>query len=60
LVADEYSASSSYSEGDLCIYDDNLYKCLSSTTGSWDSSAWSSTTIVDNLGGGGGYNFDIT
>ena len=41
LLADVFSASESYSVGDLVIYSDYLYKCIESTSGSWDSTKWS-------------------
>ena len=28
MIADEYSSSSTYSVGDYCIYNNNLYKCI--------------------------------
>ena len=53
--ADEYddtrTSSNKYNQGDLCIYNNTLYKCTASggAYGSWDSSKWSSTTIEDEL-----------
>ena len=52
LIANKYNAENQYSSGDFCIYNNSLYKCVSNTTGSWDSTAWSQTTITDNLDGG--------
>lgn len=40
----------SYSVGDYVIYEDELYRCTSSTTGgSWDSTKWSKTQVMDEI-----------
>lgn len=57
-LAEIYDSTASYAEGDYCTYltadGYKLYKCLSATTGAFDSTAWSETDIVSNLGSGGG------
>lgn len=55
-IADEYDSTSTYDEGDFCLYEGVLYKCLVdiSVAEAWDSTHWTSTLIVDNFGGGGG------
>ena len=53
-LADTYNTSESYNVDDYCIYNGILYKCTAQTTGAWDSSDWTQTTITDELGSGGG------
>jgi len=52
-VAPVYSASSTYDLGDFVSYQGKMYKCTTaiSTAESWDSTHWTETTVVDNLGG---------
>jgi len=38
-----YNTITSYSADDYCVYSNKLYKCLSSTTGTWDSTKWQET-----------------
>ena len=40
-----YSPSGSYSEGNLVIYNHQLYRCLGATSGSWDSTKWQSVNV---------------
>lgn len=40
LLVDNYNTSSSYSAGEKVIYNNQIYMCTGSTTGSWDSSKW--------------------
>lgn len=49
LLAGNYSTSASYNTGDYVIYNDNLYVCTGSTTGTWDSAKWSSVTVSSEL-----------
>ena len=49
-----YDSTQSYSAGDYCIYNDSLYKCITATTGTFDSDDWSSTNIMTEIGSGGG------
>lgn len=53
-VAEEYDSTSSYAVGDYCIYESVLYKCTASTTGSFDSTKWTSVVVTDEMGSGGG------
>ena len=50
-IADEYSSSSTYKLGQLCIYNNTLYRCTTAitTAGAWDSSKWTLTTIADEI-----------
>lgn len=45
-VSDAYDDTQSYAVGDFCIHENQLYKCISATTGSWDSTAWALTNIA--------------
>ena len=51
-----YSASSTYSEGDIVTYNGALYVANTdiSTAEAWNSSHWDSTTAAESGGGGGG------
>lgn len=49
IVALEYDTSVSYSVGDYCVYENNLYRCITATTGVWDSTAWDKVIIGDEL-----------
>lgn len=42
--------ASSYSVGDYCMHEDKLYKCTASTGGSWDSTKWTETQVMDETG----------
>ena len=53
-VAEEYDSTSSYAVGDYCIYESVLYKCTASTTGTFDSTKWTSVVVTDEMGSGGG------
>lgn len=55
-IADEFDAASTYDEGDFVIYEGNLYKCTTAitTAGAWDSTKWTQTIVVDEMGSGGG------
>jgi hypothetical protein len=53
-IADAFSASESYSEGDYVVYDYSLYKFTADkSAGAWDSSKATPVAVVDELGGGG-------
>ena len=55
-IASEYNSETNYIAGDFCLYSDALYKCNSATSGSWASSNWIQTTVMNeikNSGGGG-------
>jgi hypothetical protein len=46
-MTDVYDGSQTYYNGDLCIYNNALYRCTTNTsaTGTWDSSKWTQTTL---------------
>lgn len=45
--AEEYSDEATYSVGDYCIYNNILYRAIANTTGTWDSTKWEETSIID-------------
>lgn len=50
--SDAYSSSKAYEVGDLCIYNDTLYKCITAcSAAAWDvnSSCFEATTLVSAL-----------
>jgi hypothetical protein len=49
MISDAYDSSHSYVVGDYCIYGNTLYRCTGATTGSWNSSKWSATSIATEL-----------
>lgn len=50
-VADEYDATQTYDKGDVVIYKNTLYICTTNnTTGTWDPSKWTATTIDNIIG----------
>ena len=55
LVAEEYDSSTAYTVGQFCIYENNLYRCISATTGTWDSTKWDKVIITDELHNGVSY-----
>lgn len=48
-IAPVFSTSDSYSAGDHVTKDGDLYVCLDTTSGSWDSTKWKSISIYANL-----------
>ena len=48
-VADEYSSSSTYDVGDLCVYNGILYECTTAitTAEAWDSDHWEQVNLGD-------------
>ena len=52
--AEEYDSTSSYAVGDYVIYESVLYKCIGTTTGTFDSTKWTSVVVTDEMGQGGG------
>lgn len=53
-LADEYDSTSTYAVDDYVIYESVLYKCIASTTGTFDSTKWTSVVVTDEMGSGGG------
>lgn len=49
-IAPAFSTSSSYASGDLCIYNETLYRCKTATSaGAWNSSKWTAITIASGF-----------
>lgn len=44
---DLYNENSTYAIGDFCIYNDALYRCTGATTGVFDPTKWTLTTIAE-------------
>lgn len=45
-ISDVYNPNTTYNTGDLCIYNNVLYKCkTNSVTGAWDGTKWDRTTV---------------
>lgn len=53
-IADEYDSTSTYAVDDYVIYESVLYKCIGTTTGTFDSTKWTSVVVTDEMGSGGG------
>lgn len=47
-MSDQYSASRTYDVGDICIYDNNLYKCVTAvaTAEAFDQTKWNKTSFA--------------
>lgn len=48
LLTDTYSTSTSYVSGDRVIHNNQIYECISSTSGAWDSTKWSLVPLFYN------------
>ena len=49
-IADPYNGAVHYMTNDLCIKNGNLYQCTEDyTTGTWDSTKWSSMTLYGHI-----------
>jgi len=49
-ISDVYNPNTTYNTGDLCIYNNVLYKCKTdSVTGAWDGTKWDRTTVDAEL-----------
>ena len=46
-IAPSYNSSNTYATGDVCTNGQDLYRCLSSTTGTWDATAWEKISVID-------------
>lgn len=53
-LAEEYDNTSTYAVDDYVIYESVLYKCIGTTTGTFDSTKWTSVVVTDEMGSGGG------
>lgn len=51
LLANEFSAESTYTVGDYVIYNGTLYRCVSDieTAGAWNSSYWTSVKVANDF-----------
>ena len=49
-ISDSYDPTAAYVKGDLCIYENALYICTAPTTGTFDPSKWTATTIDNVIG----------
>lgn len=49
MVSENYSDTYSYVVGDYCIYDKVFYKCISNTSGTFDSTKWQKVFIGEEL-----------
>ena len=49
--APDFSTSATYEVNELCVYDNELYRCTTAitTAGAWDSSKWTVATVQDIL-----------
>lgn len=49
---DAYDDTATYAVGDLCIYNNTLYKCTTAitTAEAWNASHWTATSIADEIG----------
>ena len=57
-IAGKYVSSESYDVDDYCIYEGELYKCVNSTTGSFDTNDWVKTNVTSEMSEGGSGNVD--
>lgn len=50
-ISDVYNPNTTYNTGDLCIYNNVLYKCKTdNVTGAWDGTKWDRTTVDNVIG----------
>ena len=54
-IADDYDNTQTYVVGDYCIYEGDLYRCITAVTSaeSFDSTKWTAVLVTDELGQGG-------
>lgn len=48
-IAEEYDPAQSYIVGNFCTYEDGFYVCTGATSGAWDATKWSQTTVGDSI-----------
>lgn len=53
-LAEEYDSTSTYAVDNYVIYEGKLYKCIASTTDTFDPTKWTSVVVTDEMGSGGG------
>lgn len=51
-LAPAYSTSKTYESGNRVLYNNKLYQCTKSTSGTFDASAWTSIYVSDLIKGG--------
>lgn len=51
LISDAYDPTSTYEDGDYCIYNNTLYRCIGMepATGDFDPTDWEPTTVAEEL-----------
>lgn len=49
IVSDAYKTTGSYAVGDYCIYENELYRCISDTSGEFDATCWKKTLVASEL-----------
>ena len=51
LIADEYSASSTYAVGDYCVYNGQFCRCTTAiaTAEAWNSAHWTAVNVAEEL-----------
>lgn len=49
LTFPEYDTTAIYEVGDFVVYNDQLYKCIGATSGTWDATKWQLATLNDLL-----------
>lgn len=50
LGYEDYDTTTTYSEGNFAIYENTLYVCTATTSGTWDSTKWTQTSVNDLIG----------
>ncbi len=50
-IADAFSTSATYDEGDYVMREGSMYRCISpiTTAGAWDASKWTQVTVGEEL-----------
>lgn len=51
IVAADFSASTTYTIGDYCMYNGVLYKCIRAHTGAWNAADFAQTSVGEELTG---------
>lgn len=46
MISDAYDPSATYAVGDYCKYQNKLYRCISPTSGAWNSTKWAEVTAM--------------
>ena len=48
-IAEPYISTKTYYQNNYCIYDGTLYRCKGTTTGTFDPTKWTATTVTDEF-----------